>query len=132
MLKEIEEWNSLYYTRNVADTRVFLQEVLQKEGTAEELTFIVEHAKSSEQDVRLRRGCLYAVCLYYKFGRIGKFYVPGEGMEKDITKVEIPQEKEAEIKEILEEGKVSEDLETNRWANYALRCFCTHFVNLND
>jgi hypothetical protein len=133
MLKEIEEWNSLYYTRNVADTWVFLQEAMLKEGMVEELPFIVEHAKNGEKDAPLRERCLFALCFYYKFGRIGQFYVPGEGMkDKDITRMDIPQEKKKEIKEILEEGKVSEDPYTNYWTNFALRCFCDHFENLND
>ena len=118
ILENIKGKLSIEFFANVSEAQKFLKEEMKKRNETDELKFVMEHAASSEKDKNLRTLCIYSLCFYYKYYRIGIFYVQMYSIEDEIEKIELSEE--SEIRVLLEEGARSDDKNINFWAKLAL------------
>lgn len=118
MLENIKGKLSIEFLGNVSEAQKLLKEEIGKEGATDELKFVMEHAASSEKNEKLRTLCIYSLYFYYKYYRIGIFYVPIYSIEDEIEKIELSEE--SEIRVLLEEGAKSVNESISFWAKFAL------------
>lgn len=121
MLKKIEKNFSVEFMANVIAVREEISKGMAGEGVVDnDLTYVMRrassHKKGDQEDEKMRIASIYALTIWYKYFRIGKFYVEGL-FEEEIDKIHLSEEDE--IKEILKLGLISDSEHVRFWSGYA-------------
>jgi hypothetical protein len=122
MLGKIEKNFSVEFMANVAAVREEISKGMSEEGVVDDdLVYVMRralsHKKGNQEDEKMRIASIYALAIWYKYFRIGRFYVDGL-FEEEIDK--IPLSEEAEIQKILKLGLISDYEHVRFWSEYAL------------
>lgn len=126
MLKKIEKNFSTEFMANMISVREEISKGMVEEGIVgnDDLAYVMRralsHKKGDQEDEKKMVASIYALTIWYKYFRIGKFYVEGL-FEEDIDK--IPLAEEEEIKKILKSGLVSDSEHVRFWSEYAFENF---------
>lgn len=121
MLKKIEKNFSVEFMANAIAVREEISKGMAEGGMIDDdLAYVMRrassHKKGDQEDEKMRIASIYALTIWYKYFRIGKFYVEGL-FEEEIDK--IPLSEEDEIKEILKLGLISDSEHVRFWSEYA-------------
>jgi len=121
MLKKIEKNFSVEFMASVISAQEEISKGMAEEGiVGNDVAYVMRrassHKKGDQEDEKMRIASIYALTIWYKYFRIGKFYVEGL-FEEEIDKM--PLAEEDEIKDILKLGLISDSEHVRFWSEYA-------------
>jgi hypothetical protein len=121
MLEKIKRSFSVEFMAGVIAVQEEINKGMAEEGIVDDdLEYVMRrassHKKGNQEDEKKRTASIYALMIWYKYFRIGKFYVE-DLFDKEIEK--IPLFEEDEIKEILKLGLISDSKLVKFWSECA-------------
>lgn len=123
MLKKVSALFSVEFMANISNVLQIIKNGMAEEQTNEDdLAYIIRKASSSKKGdqngEKLEVASIYALMVWYKYFRVGKFYV-SRLFEEDIEKISLSEELENKIKKILEDGLRSDSKNVRYWSEHA-------------